>query len=159
MCAAEAERLISTSSNAWTGCRLIVVALPVGLALLVAEMLLIAIAARDGAAGDGGAAEGGARLRREAWHAFFSPSKRPIATLELDGEQACRWRMAVVRSASLVVPRRRMGKTATFISRAHATRARKFHLKVMGVWALCACVFDTRSTTTTTTPADERVEA
>ena len=53
--------------------------------------------------------------RREAWHAFFSPSKRPIATLELDGEQACRWRMAVVRSASLVVPRRRMGKTATFI--------------------------------------------
>ena len=28
MCAAEAERLISTSSNAWTGCRLIVVALP-----------------------------------------------------------------------------------------------------------------------------------
>ena len=122
-------------------------------------MLLIAIAARDGAAGDGGAAEGGARLRREAWHAFFSPSKRPIATLELDGEQACRWRMAVVRSASLVVPRRRMGKTATFISRAHATRARKFHLKVMGVWALCACVFDTRSTTTTTTPADERVEA
>ena len=53
--------------------------------------------------------------RREAWHAFFSPSKRPIATLELDGEQVCRWRMAVVRSASLVVPRRRMGKTATFI--------------------------------------------
>ena len=103
---------------------MIVVALPVGLALLVAEMLLIAIAARDGAAGDGGAAEGGACLWREAWHAFFSPSKRPIATLELDGEQACRWRMAVVRSASLVVPRRRMGKTATFISRAHATRAR-----------------------------------
>ena len=44
---------------------MIVVALPVGLALLVAELLLIAIAARDGAAGDGGAAEGGACLWRE----------------------------------------------------------------------------------------------
>ena len=60
MCAAEAERLISTPSNAWTGCRLIVVALPVGVALLVAETLLIAIAARGGAAGDGRTAEGGA---------------------------------------------------------------------------------------------------
>ena len=54
------KRLISTSSNAWTGCRLIVVALPVGVALLVAETLLIAIASRGGAAGDGRTAEGGA---------------------------------------------------------------------------------------------------
>jgi hypothetical protein len=46
--------------------------------------------------------------------AFFSPSKRPIATLELDGE-ACRWLTAVERrSASLVVKRRRMD-TAIFI--------------------------------------------
>ena len=70
---------------------LIVVMVSVRLALLVPDTLLIAIAARGG--------------RREAWHTFFSPSKRPIATLE--EEQTCRWRTAAVRlSASLVVPRR-----------------------------------------------------
>ena len=81
---------------------LIVVAVPVGVALLVTDTLLIAIAARGG--------------RREAWHTFFSPSKRPIATLE--EEQTCRWRTAVVRlSASLVVPRRSAHPTTRFMGR------------------------------------------
>ena len=81
---------------------LIVVVVPVGVALLVTDTLLIAIAARGG--------------RREAWHTFFSPSKRPIATLE--EEQTCRWRTAVVRlSASLVVPRRSAHPTTRFILR------------------------------------------
>ena len=92
---------------------LIVVVVPVGVALLVTDTLLIAIAARGG--------------RREAWHTFFSPSKRPIATLE--EEQTCRWRTAVVRlSASLVVPRRSAHPTTRFIAtcrrRRGATRAR-----------------------------------
>ena len=79
---------------------LIVVVVPVGVALLVTDTLLIAIAARGG--------------RREAWHTFFSPSKRPIATLE--EEQTCRWRTAVVRlSASLVVPRRSAHPTTRFM--------------------------------------------
>ena len=81
---------------------LIVVVVPVGVALLVTDTLLIAIAARGG--------------RREAWHTFFSPSKRPIATLE--EEQTCRWRTAVVRlSASLVVPRRSAHPTTRFMAR------------------------------------------
>ena len=81
---------------------LIVVVVPVGVALLVTDTLLIAIAARGG--------------RREAWHTFFSPSKRPIATLE--EEQTCRWRKAVVRlSASLVVPRRSAHPTTRFMGR------------------------------------------
>ena len=92
---------------------LIVVVVPAGVALLVTDTLLIAIAARGG--------------RREAWHTFFSPSKRPIATLE--EEQTCRWRTAVVRlSASLVVPRRSAHPTTRFIAtcrrRRGATRAR-----------------------------------
>ena len=81
---------------------LIVVVVPAGVALLVTDTLLIAIAARGG--------------RREAWHTFFSPSKRPIATLE--EEQTCRWRTAVVRlSASLVVPRRSAHPTTRFMGR------------------------------------------
>ena len=81
---------------------LIVVVVPAGVALLVTDTLLIAIAARGG--------------RREAWHTFFSPSKRPIATLE--EEQTCRWRTAVVRlSASLVVPRRSAHPTTRFMAR------------------------------------------
>ena len=79
---------------------LIVVVVPAGVALLVTDTLLIAIAARSG--------------RREAWHTFFSPSKRPIATLE--EEQTCRWRTAVERlSASLVVPRRSAHPTTRFM--------------------------------------------
>jgi hypothetical protein len=81
---------------------LIVVVVPVRVALLVPDTLLIAIAARGG--------------RREAWHTFFRPSKRPIATLE--EEQTCRWRTAAVRlSASLVVPRRSAHPTTRFIER------------------------------------------
>ena len=88
---------------------LIVVVVPVGVALLVTDTLLIAIAARGG--------------RREAWHTFFSPSKRPIATLE--EEQTCRWRTAVVRlSASLVVPRRSAHPTTRFIARRADARRR-----------------------------------
>ena len=87
---------------------LIVVVVPVGVALLVTDTLLIAIAARGG--------------RREAWHTFFSPSKRPIATLE--EEQTCRWRTAVERlSASLGVPRRSAHPTTRFM----ATWARRAH--------------------------------
>ena len=78
---------------------LIVVVVPVGVALLVTDT-------RDRCS----------RGRREAWHTFFSPSKRPIATLE--EEQACRWRTAVVRlSASLVVPRRSAHPTTRFMRR------------------------------------------
>ena len=44
---------------------LIVVVAPVGVALVVTDTLLIAIAGRGG--------------RREAWHTFFSPSKRPMS--------------------------------------------------------------------------------
>ena len=78
---------------------LIVVVVTVGVALLVTDTLLIAITARGS--------------RREAWHTFFSPSKRPIATLE--EEQACRWRSVVRLSASLVVPRRSAHATARFM--------------------------------------------
>ena len=56
------------------------VVVPVGVALLVTDT-------RDRCS----------RGRREAWHTFFSPSKRPIATLE--EEQTCRWRTTVERLA------------------------------------------------------------
>ena len=94
---------------------LIVVVVPVRVALLVPDTLLIAIAARGG--------------RREAWHTFFRPSKRPIATLE--EEQTCRWRTAAVRlSASLVVPRRSAHPTTRFIER--PARARRRHESAKG---------------------------